>query len=88
MNKLHTLFRRSFNLILWYFVIVVASFAIGLRLSAMNRQLSYYRKVMDDLELITLVSTEQEKSTEEILTEFKTADIRVANLKFFFRKYD
>lgn len=43
---------------------------------------------MDDLELITLISTEQEKTTEEILTEFKTTDIRIANLKFFFRKYE
>jgi len=54
----------------------------------MNRQLSYYRKVMDDLELISLISTEQEKTTTEILTEFKTQDIRIANLKFFFRKYE
>jgi hypothetical protein len=64
------------------------SFGIGLKLSAMNRQLTYYRKVMDDLELISLLSTEQEKTTSEILTEFKTEDIRVANLKYFFRKYE
>jgi hypothetical protein len=86
--KLYTLLRRSFYLLITFFIIALISFGIGLKLSAMNRQLAYYRKVMDDLELITLISTEQEKTTEEILSEFKTADIRVANLKFFFRKYE
>jgi hypothetical protein len=88
MKRLHTLFRRSFNLFFLYLFVVIISFGIGFRLSAIGRQLAYYRKVMDDLELISLVSTEQEKSTSEILSEFKTADIRVANLKYFFRKYD
>lgn len=69
-------------------MIMVVSYGIGLKLSTMNHQLAYYRKVMDDLELITLISTEQEKTTQEILTEFKTTDIRIANLKFFFRKYE
>lgn len=86
--KLHTLFKRSLSLICFYFIVVFISLGIGLKLSAMNRQLVYYHKVMDDLELISLVSTEQEKTTSEILTEFKTQDIRVANLKFFFRKYE
>ncbi len=86
--KLYNLFRQSGRLLVLYFFIVIISIGIGLRLSQMNRQLAYYREVMDDLELITLISTEQEKTTAEILTEFKTADIRVANLKFFFRKYE
>jgi hypothetical protein len=88
MKQFSTLIRRARTLFILYFVVILFSFGIGYKLSAMNRQLVYYRKVMDDLELISLVSTEQEKSTEEILTEFKTADIRVANLKFFFRKYE
>jgi len=71
-----------------YVLVVFVAFGIGIKLSAMNRQLAYYRKVMDDLELISLLSLEQDKSQTEILTEFKTADIRVANLKYFFRKYD
>lgn len=86
--KLRNQLQRSLNLIVLYFIIVLVSFGIGLKLSAMNRQLTYYRKVMDDLELISLLSTEQEKTTSEILTEFKTEDIRVANLKYFFRKYE
>jgi len=69
-------------------LVVLIAFAIGLKLSAMDRQLTYYRKVMDDLELISSIPIEQEKTETEILTEFKTNDIRVANLKYFFRKYD
>ena len=86
--KLRRLLQKCFNLIILYIFVGIISFGIGLKLSAMNRQLSYYRKVMDDLELISLLSTEQEKTTSEILTEFKTEDIRVANLKYFFRKYE
>lgn len=86
--KLHTLFKKGFYLSIIYLLVVLVSFGIGFKLSAMNRQLTYYRRVMDDLELISLISTEQEKTKMEILTEFKTEDIRVANLKFFFRKYD
>ena len=82
------LFQKSVRLIVLYILVVIIAFSIGLKLSAMNRQLVYYRKVMDDLELISLLSLEQDKSESEILTEFKTADIRVANLKYFFRKYD
>jgi hypothetical protein len=88
MIKIATLSRRAGILFLFYAFVMLISFGIGLKLSSMNRQLVYYRKVMDDLELITLISTEQEKTTEEILTEFKTTDIRIANLKFFFRKYE
>lgn len=88
MKKFRNLFKRGFNLALIYIVIVLISFGIGFKLSAMNRQLTYYRRVMDDLELISLISTEQEKTKTEILTEFKTEDIRVANLKYFFRRYE
>lgn len=85
---LRNLFRKSFNLLFLYILVIFVAFGVGFRLSAMNRQLVYYRKVMDDLELISLLSLEQDKSETEILVEFKTADIRVANLKYFFRKYD
>jgi len=86
--KLRSLFISFVRFSILYVVVVSLSFGIGFKLSAMNRQLSYYRKVMDDLELISLISTEQDKSPAEILTEFKTQDIRVANLKYFFRKYE
>lgn len=85
---LRTQLRKCLILVFTYISIVLISFGVGLKLSAMNKQLSYYRHVMDDLELISLISTEQEKTTTEILTEFKTADIRVANLKYFFRRYE
>ncbi|PIQ71455.1 hypothetical protein COV87_03305 [Candidatus Roizmanbacteria bacterium CG11_big_fil_rev_8_21_14_0_20_37_16] len=86
--RIRKLIQKSFLLIFVYVLVVFVAFGIGIKLSAMNRQLAYYRKVMDDLELISLLSLEQGKSQTEILTEFKTADIRIANLKYFFRKYD
>ncbi len=86
--QLKNLLQKSFVLLIIYLIVVLASFGIGFKLSNLNRQLVYYRQVMDDLEQISLLTTEQEKSTAEILTEFKTADIRVANLKYFFRKYN
>lgn len=85
---LRQLIQKSFNLTLLYIIVVLLAFGMGFKLSLMNKQLVYYRKVMDDLELISTLSLEQEKSESEILTEFKTTDIRVANLKYFFRKYD
>lgn len=88
MMKLHILLQKSVRYFVLYIFIVLISFGIGFKLSAMNRQLTYYHKVMDDMELITLISAEQDKSKTEILTEFKTQDIRIANLKYFFRKYD
>lgn len=86
--NLKKLLQKSLNLIILYIIVVIIAFGLGYKLSVMNRQLVYYRKVMDDLELISLLSLEQDKSESEILSEFKTADIRVANLKYFFRKYD
>jgi len=86
--QLVSLLKKARNLFLLYIVIGIISFGLGLKLTSMNRQLTYYRKVMDDLELITSISNEQDKTTPEILSEFKTSDIRVANLKFFFRRYE
>ncbi len=86
--KIQKLLHKGVFLVILYVVVVAVSFVIGFKLSSMNRQLTYYRKVMDDLELISSVSSEQEKTTPELLAEFKTQDIRVANLKYFFRKYE
>ena len=86
--RLRALLKKSIILGIVYIFIILVSFGIGCKLSVMNKQLAYYRHVMDDLELISLISTEQEKTKTEILTEFKTEDIRIANLKYFFRKYE
>ena len=86
--KLVTQIKRARTLLVIYFLMIIVSFGLGFKLSAMDRQLSYYRKVMDDLELISQISMSQEKTKPELLTEFKTQDIRVANLKYFFRKYE
>ena len=86
--KLVAQIKRARTLLVIYFLMIIVSFGLGFKLSAMDRQLSYYRKVMDDLELISQISMSQEKTKPELLTEFKTQDIRVANLKYFFRKYE
>ena len=86
--KLVTQIKRARTLLVIYFLMIIVSFGLGFKLSAMDRQLSYYRKVMDDLELISQISMSQEKTKPELLTEFQTQDIRVANLKYFFRKYE
>jgi len=86
--KLRSLLQKSLRYVILYILLVIFSFGIGFKLTAMNKQLSYYRHVMDDLAQISLISTEQEKTAPELLAEFKTQDIRVANLKYFFRKYE
>jgi hypothetical protein len=86
--KLKNLLQKSVRLGILYIIIIIISFLIGTKLSNKNKRLVYYRQVMDDLELISQMPIGQEKTETEILTEFKTQDIRVANLKYFFRRYE
>ncbi len=56
-----------------------------------HRNIMYYRAIMNDLTEIASsinISFTDLASRETILKEFKTNDIRVANLKYFFRKYN
>ena len=71
-----------------YIIVVLFSFFLGVQVSQIGKQRAYYRQVMDDLELISQISMEQQGDQQSILSQFKTNDIRVANLKYFFRKYN
>ena len=75
-------------LLIVYVFLVAIAFAVGYSLSVKSKRIAYYHSVMDDLEKITLISAEEEKSSEQLLTEFNTSDIRVANLKYYFRRYE
>ncbi len=88
MNNLKRNINKILFLFVTFFVLYIAAFTVGYYLSVRNARFNYYLSVMDDLEKISLISAEQEKSSEQLLTEFKTSDIRVANLKYYFRKYE
>lgn len=80
--------RKAFWLFLFFNILLCTAFVIGYVLSVRNARFNYYLSVMDDLEKISLLSAEQEKTSEQMLSEFKTSDIRIANLKYYFRKYE
>lgn len=85
--KLIRLFITVRNLSVIYMLLVVVAYLLGLQVNRIGKQRLYYQAVMNDLELISQVNTEQEYDEKELLTQFSTNDIRVANLKYFFRKY-
>jgi len=56
-----------------------------------NRKIIFYRAIMNNLsEISSLLAFQENDNTTEktLLKEFNTNDIRVANLKYFFRKYN
>ena len=56
-----------------------------------NGKIIFYRAIMNNLsEISSLLSLQENDNTSEktLLKEFDTNDIRVANLKYFFRKYN
>lgn len=75
------------KLALIYIILVSTAFTLALQVDKIGKQRVYYQAVMNDLELISQVTTEQEYDQQELLTQFSTSDVRVANLKYFFRKY-
>lgn len=85
--KLIRLFITVRNLSVIYILLVVVAYLLGLQVNRIGKQRLYYQAVMNDLELISQVNTKQEYDEKELLTQFSTNDIRVANLKYFFRKY-
>lgn len=85
--KLFHLLRTCRNLFLTYVGLLIIVFGLGIHLNRVDKQRTFYLAVMNDLEMISEVSTNQEIGQEELLTQFSTKDIRIANLKYFFRKY-
>lgn len=83
--------KRAFILLLFYIISLLACIFIAKVLIKRNRKIIFYRAIMNNLsEISSLLSLQENDSTTEktLLKEFDTNDIRVANLKFFFRKYN
>ena len=83
--------KRAFFLLLLYIVSLLACIFIAKVIIRRNRKIVFYRAIMNNLSEISslLAFNETDKVSEKtILEEFNTNDIRVANLKFFFRKYN
>lgn len=83
--------KRAFILLLLYVVSLLACIFIAKVIIRRNRKIIFYRAIMNNLSEISSLLAFQEndnKSEKTLLKEFDTNDIRVANLKYFFRKYN
>lgn len=83
--------KRAFILLLLYIVSLLACIFIAKVIIRRNRKIIFYRAIMNNLsEISSLLAFQESDSTTEktLLKEFDTNDIRVANLKYFFRKYN
>jgi len=85
------LFKRLGRLLVMYLILNIVCFTTAKILLNHTNRLSYYRSIMDDLSMIASAISDEGISpndTTEILQKYQTNDIRVANLKYFFRKYN
>jgi len=83
--------KRTVILLLLYSITLIASIFITKVIIRRNRKIIFYRAIMNNLSEISSLLTFQENgitSEKTLLKEFDTNDIRVANLKYFFRKYN
>ena len=83
--------KRAFFLLFLYSVSLLACIVIAKVLIRRNRKIIIYRAIMNNLsEISSLLAFQAGDLTSEktLLKEFDTSDIRVANLKYFFRKYN
>ena len=83
--------KRAFFLLLLYIISLLACIFIARVMIRRNKKIIFYRAIMNNLSEISslLAFQEGDSATKKtLLQEFNTNDIRVANLKFFFRKYN
>ena len=82
--------KKTFYLFLVYFLLVGFNLLIAQQIVKKDRKIAFYKAIMNDLTEIgsALQNEEPSQNQEEILKEFATSDIRTANLKYFFRKYN
>jgi len=82
---------RLLRFFLLYIGILLLQFSIGRVVEIRNKRLSFYNNVISELTSISeSFSNDLGKfgATTSFLKEFQTKDIRIANLKYFFRKYN
>ena len=83
--------KRAFILLVLYIISLLACIFIAKVIMRRNGKIIFYRAIMNNLsEISSLLSLQENDNTSEktLLKEFDTNDIRVANLKYFFRKYN
>ncbi len=85
------IFKKALFLLSFYFLFIFVQFFTARVIEVRNTRLLYYKNVISDLTNISeALSLEIGKtgSPTDFLKEFQTKDIRIANLKYFFRKYN
>lgn len=83
--------KRLIYFFLIYIGLIVIQYNVGKVIEIRNKRLVFYNNVIADLTNISEAYSKDVGKTAEstlFLKEFQTKDIRVANLKYFFRKYN
>lgn len=83
--------KKAAQLLVLYVVLVAGNLLIARSIIHRDRKIAFYRAIMSDLTEINDSLALNDSSPEDkaqILKEYSTSDIRVANLKYFFRKYN
>lgn len=83
--------KKALNLVLLYVLLTTANMFIARAIIKRNEKITFYRAIMNDLTEISnslAMADTSPQDKAEILKEYATSDIRVANLKYFFRKYN
>jgi len=84
--------KRAVYLFCAYFICLIVTFVSARSLYLHSRQANFFKNVMTQISEISMFADGNDfgllgKDQESIFQEFGTKDIRVANLKYFFRKY-
>lgn len=83
--------KKAFNLFVLYIFLMACNLFIAKAIIKKNTKIAFYRAIMNDLTEIgnsLAYDDTSPEDKEEILKQYATNDIRVANLKYFFRKYN
>ncbi len=83
--------KKALRLFFIYAVLMAVNLIVAREIIQKNQKLAFYRAIMTDLTEIGNSLAYDDTSPadkEEILKVYATNDIRVANLKYFFRKYN
>jgi len=82
---------RFFLLLFFYLILLTIQFCIGRILEVRDKKLTFYENIISDITSISEAFSNdigKHGVSTSFLQEFQTKDIRVANLKYFFRKYN
>lgn len=83
--------KKACILFIAYVFFFTSSIIVAKVIIRRNNRIAFYRAIMNNLTEISsslAIDATAPESKKQFLVEFQTNDIRVANLKFFFRKYN